>query len=94
MMKLSKIILLLIVVFSIFSCVDKRDLSNNTVIAHISSNPDGLHPFNDNSANRTYIFNYTQQTLVKMDIEKFLRLEDSPFAGVGGGRNAFSKRLR
>lgn len=52
------------------SCVDKRDLTNNTVIAHISSNPDGLHPFNDNSANRTYIFNYTQQTLVSMNIEK------------------------
>ena len=76
MMKLSKIIFLLIVAVSIFSCVDKRDLSNNTVIAHISSNPDGLHPFNDNSANRTYVFNYTQQTLVRMDIKK---LEIIPF---------------
>ncbi|TXB66779.1 hypothetical protein FRY74_00935 [Vicingus serpentipes] len=68
-MKQIKFIILLLVIAVFDSCVDKRDLSNNTVIAHISSNPDGLHPFNDNSANRTYIFNYTQQTLVSMDIE-------------------------
>ena len=69
-MKQIKFIILLLVVVTLYSCVDDRDLSNNTVIAHISSNPDGLHPYNDNSANRTYIFNYTQQTLVSMDIEK------------------------
>ena len=65
-----KIILITIAVFSLGSCVEKRDLSHNTVIAHIASNPDGLHPFNDNSANRSYIFNYTQKTLVAMDVEK------------------------
>ena len=69
-MKQINYIILLLVIVTLGSCVDKRDLSNNTVIAHISSNPDGLHPYNDNSANRTYIFNYTQQTLVSMDIEK------------------------
>lgn len=58
------------------SCVKKRDLTNNTVIAHISSSPDGLHPFNDNSADRSYIFQYTQKTLIKMDLEK---LESVPF---------------
>ena len=51
------------------SCVKQRDLSQNTVIAHITSQPDGLHPFNDNSAMRSYIFNYTQKTLIKLDIE-------------------------
>ncbi|MCB9334849.1 MAG: hypothetical protein H6586_01755 [Flavobacteriales bacterium] len=75
-MKLFKVLLLSIFVLSIAACVKKRDLSHNTVIAHISSNPDGLHPFNDNSGNRTYIFNYTQQTLVKMDLVK---LEIVPF---------------
>lgn len=75
-MKLFKVLLLSIFILSIAACVKKRDLTHNTVIAHISSNPDGLHPFNDNSGNRTYIFNYTQQTLVKMDLVK---LEIVPF---------------
>ena len=51
------------------SCVIERDLSQNTVIAHITSQPDGLHPFNDNSSMRSYVFNYTQKTLIKLDIE-------------------------
>lgn len=66
----------------LFACVEKRELNNNTVIAHISSNPDGLHPFNDNSGNRTYVFQYTQQTLVRMDIDKLeiipLLIKDMP----------------
>ena len=51
------------------SCVNERDLSQNTVIAHILSQPDGLHPFNDNAAMRTFIFQYTQKTLIKLDME-------------------------
>ena len=51
------------------SCVKERDLSQNTVIAHILSQPDGLHPFNDNAAMRTFIFQYTQKTLIKLDME-------------------------
>ena len=51
------------------TCVKKRDLTQNTVIAHIKVQPDGLHPFNDNSTIRSYIFNYTQKTLIKLDIE-------------------------
>ena len=50
------------------SCVNERDLSQNTVIAHILSQPDGLHPFNDNAAMRTFIFQYTQKTLIKLDM--------------------------
>ncbi len=30
---------------------------------------------------------------LKMDKEELSRLEDSPFAAVGGGKNAFTKRL-
>lgn len=71
-----KFIIFIISLLLLNSCVDKRDLTSNTVIAHISSNPDGLHPFNDNSADRSYIFQYTQKTLVKMDLEK---LETVPF---------------
>lgn len=76
MTKYYQVILLFTSVLFFYSCVDKRDLTKNTVIAHINSNPDGLHPFNDNSANRSYIFGYTQQTLVKMDLVK---LEIIPF---------------
>lgn len=68
-MKYNKIIAFTLALTTLLACVKKRDLSKNTVIVHIASNPDGLHPFNDNSANRSYIFNYTQKTLVKMDIE-------------------------
>ena len=39
------------------------------MIAHISSQPDGLHPFNDNSIHRSFIFQYTQKTLIKLDME-------------------------
>ena len=46
-----------------------RDLSDNTVIQHISSQPDGLHPFNNNSSIRSFIFQYTQKTLIKLDLE-------------------------
>ena len=49
-------------------CVEKRDLAQNIVIFHISSQPDGLHPFNNNSGNRTTVFNYTQRTLIKLDL--------------------------
>ena len=63
-----KLFVTLFVSAILVSCVQKRDLSKNTVIAHITVQPDGLHPFNDNSAIRSYIFNYTQKTLIKLDI--------------------------
>jgi peptide/nickel transport system substrate-binding protein len=66
---IKKLLITLFVSVILASCVEKRDLSQNTVIAHILSQPDGLHPFNDNSAMRTYVFQYTQKTLIKLDIE-------------------------
>lgn len=63
-----KAILFLTLSVVLFACVKKRDLTKNTVIAHILSQPDGLHPFNDNSVMRSYIFNYTQKTLIKLDL--------------------------
>ena len=64
-----KVLFTLFISAILTSCVKKRDLSQNTVIAHITIQPDGLHPFNDNSVIRSYIFNYTQKTLIKLDIE-------------------------
>ena len=66
---IKKILSILFVLLVLTSCVKKRDLSQNTVIAHITSQPDGLHPFNDNSSMRSYVFNYTQKTLIRLDIE-------------------------
>ena len=66
---IKKLLITLFISTMLISCVNKRDLSQNTVIAHISAQPDGLHPFNDNSSIRSYIFNYTQKTLIKLDIE-------------------------
>ena len=31
-------------------------------------NPDGLHPYNDNSVMRSFIFEHTQKTLIKLDV--------------------------
>ncbi len=66
---IKKLLTTLFISVILISCVEKRDLSKNTVIAHITAQPDGLHPFNDNSMQRSYIFNYTQKTLIKLDIE-------------------------
>ena len=66
---IKKLFLTLFLTSIFFACVKKRDLTHNTVIAHILSQPDGLHPFNDNSVMRSYIFNYTQKTLLKLDLE-------------------------
>jgi peptide/nickel transport system substrate-binding protein len=66
---IKKLLLTLFISTILISCVNERDLSKNTVIAHITIQPDGLHPFNDNSVIRSYIFNYTQKTLIKLDIE-------------------------
>lgn len=66
---IKKLLITLFVSTILISCVKERDLSQNTVIAHITIQPDGLHPFNDNSTIRSYIFNYTQKTLIKLDIE-------------------------
>ena len=64
-----RILGLIAIVSVLASCVEKRDLSKNIVVSHILSNPDGLHPFNDNSVMRSFIFNYTQKSLIKLDLE-------------------------
>jgi len=63
------LIIYLFCLFFVSSCVKKRDLSQNTVVAHILSQPDGLHPYNNNSVMRSYIFSYTQKTLLGLDLK-------------------------
>ena len=71
-----RIIFTLFVLFIISSCVKKRDLTQNTVISHILSQPDGLHPYNNNSVMRSYIFSYTQKTLLGLDLKSLDYIPD------------------
>lgn len=57
-------------------CTEERDLGRQEVVAHILSDPDNLHPTNGNSGVRSYIFEYMQGTLVRIDHES---LEVVPF---------------
>ena len=62
------------------SCVEQGHLKVNTVVQHISSQPDGLHPYNDNSATRSFIFEYTQKGITRLDLrtlEQIPHLVDS-----------------
>ncbi len=64
----SRILITFIFLFTLNSCVERRDLSINTVVNHITIQPDGLHPFNDNSSIRSFVFQYTQKSLTKLDL--------------------------
>ena len=61
-----------IFIFCLFLGCIKNDnskrLKTNTVVAHMLAEPDGLHPFNNNSVMRSEIFAYTQKTLLQLDI--------------------------
>ena len=65
-------IILLFTICLFLSCSENdnsKRLKQNTVVAHMLSEPDGLHPFNNNSVMRSEIFAYTQRTLLQLDIE-------------------------
>ena len=73
-------VVLLLVLGSMHGCVPPPDLSRNVVTFHLSSQPDGLHPFNNNSGDRTIIFTYTQKAIVRIDLgslETFAALVES-----------------
>ena len=50
------------------SCVQERNMESTVVVQQISSDPDGLHPFNNNASTRSFVFQYTQKTLIKLDL--------------------------
>ena len=71
-----KIAIALVCLGMISSCeLNKRDLTENTVIAHLNTNPDGLHITNNMSAARQYIFTITQKALFTTDVRT---LEKAP----------------
>ena len=64
-------ILAIFIICLFLSCIkndNSKRLKTNTVVAHMLSEPDGLHPFNNNSVMRSEIFAYTQKTLLQLDI--------------------------
>jgi len=63
-----KTFILILAIITLQSCIKKRG-DDNIVIQHISIWPDGLHPFNNNSSVRSFIFQYTQKTLIKLDLK-------------------------
>ena len=65
---MKKIFILILSFFILQSCIKERG-DDNIVIQHISIWPDWLHPFNSNSSVRSFIFQYTQKTLIKLDHE-------------------------
>ncbi len=61
---------------TLFACVQDKNQSPNEVLVHLASDPDGLHPTNNNSGNRSYVFQYTQKTLVRMDLKDLVYVPD------------------
>ncbi len=58
---------LLIIAFAV-GCQQKRDLSENTLVVHMSYEPDNLHPTNSGSSMASWIANYTQRALLRVDL--------------------------
>ena len=89
---IKKIFILTLGILTLQSCVRERG-DSNIVIQHIASWPDGLHPFNSNSSMRSFIFQYTQKTLIKLDLETLdyipLLVEDMPEISEDGLRYTY-----
>ncbi len=72
---MNKIFLFIFFTVILNSCVEDGFQDKNIVVQHVSSLGDGLHPTNDNSVTRSFIFQYTQKTLTKLDLHT---LKDVP----------------
>ena len=86
---IKKTFILISAIITLQSCIpdstkNKRDdekqetsyNQQNIVVQHISAQPDGLHPYNSNSSFRTFIFQSTQKTLIKLDLQSLEYIPD------------------
>lgn len=65
-----RLTLIIMLYCTVSACgVKKRDLTENTAIIHIPVKPNGLHITNNYSGYRSFIFEFTQKTLLRMDID-------------------------
>ena len=69
-----KIFTLLILIIGLSSCVKKRDLSKNTVIYHMLTIPESLHPLIKDSSPKTIISHYTQKYIHFTDVRTFKQI--------------------
>ena len=72
---LKKVLILFLGLLTLNSCIKKEETTIMLSNIFLYST-DGLHPFNSNSSIRSFIFQYTQKTLIKLDHES---LEYIPF---------------
>lgn len=79
---MNKVVTLIVLVTSLFSCVEKRDLTQNTVMVDLESFPDGLHPTNSNSGSGNFVMSLTQGALIDLDFKtekhKTVLIKDLP----------------
>tara|TARA_B100000683_G_scaffold84075_2_gene83023 strand:- start:3222 stop:4967 length:1746 start_codon:yes stop_codon:yes gene_type:complete len=71
---MNKVVTLIVLVTSLFSCVEKRDLTQNTVISHIGVVPESLHPLNKSSSSKKIIQYYTQKYIHITDVRNFKQI--------------------
>ena len=69
-----KIFTLLILIIGLSSCVKKRDLSKNTVIYHMLTIPESLHPLIKDSSPKKIISHYTQKYIHFTDVRTFKQI--------------------
>ena len=62
-------IMFLSTILTFDGCIEEGFQDENVVVQHVSALGDGLHPTNDNSVNRSFIFEYTQKTLMRLDLK-------------------------
>ena len=69
-----RVFALLIIIISLSSCVKKRDLSQNTVIYHMLTIPESLHPVIKDSSPKKIISHYTQKYIHFTDVRTFKQI--------------------
>ncbi|MAW65371.1 MAG: hypothetical protein CMD18_04155 [Flavobacteriales bacterium] len=69
-----KIFAFVVVIIGLASCVEKRDLSQNTVIYHMLSLPESLHPLIKDSSPKKIISHYTQKYIHFTDVRTFKQI--------------------
>lgn len=69
-----KIFAFVVIIIGLTSCVEKRDLSQNTVIYHMLSLPESLHPLIKDSGPKKIISHYTQKYIHFTDVRTFKQI--------------------
>lgn len=67
---MNKLLGFIIILLCLIGCVEKRDLTQNTVTIDLESFPSGLHPTNSNSGPGNFVLAYTNMSLIGLDTEK------------------------